>query len=270
MHRIVSMTSFCGLLGVMNLFLAGPALASGGGGGAVAFIDYYHIVLASLGLDDHEVARWAPTVGGCLCLFLVVVFGCIFKSNLERSGYDPKPVTGISVRNFVEAIAEFARNLAHETIGHGYERFVPLVTGIFFFILVCNLTGLIPGFPPATESINTNLPIGLTVFLAYNAAGFREHGLGYIKQFLGPVVWLAPLVMGIELLSHAARPFSLSIRLLGNLFGDHLMLSVFTGLTYVGVPALMLFLGLLVAVIQSFVFSLLTCIYISMAVSHDH
>jgi F-type H+-transporting ATPase subunit a len=108
------------------------------------------------------------------------------------------------------------------------------------------------------------------VFVTYNYAGIKEHGTHYIKQFLGPVVFLMPLMFLIETVAHLARPVSLSLRLLGNIFGDHLVLSVFTGLTYVILPSFLLFFGLLVASIQSFVFTLLSSIYISLAISHDH
>ena len=142
--------------------------------------------------------------------------------------------------------------------------------GLFLFILVSNLTGLVPGFVPSTESINTNLAMGLMVYVIYNLAGIKEHGWAYVKQFLGPVWWLAPLFFCIEFISHLARPMSLSLRLYGNIFGDHLVLSVFTGLTWLVLPAFLLFFGLLVAVLQSFVFTLLTGIYLSLALSHDH
>src|SRR5690606_6463329 len=138
------------------------------------------------------------------------------------------------------------------------------------FIFFSNLSGLVPGFPPASESINTNLAMALVVFIIYQVAGLREHGPGYIKQFLGPIVWLSWLILPIELISHLARPVSLSLRLYGHIFGEHLVLSVFTGLTCLLVPAALLFFGVLVAFLQSFVFTLLSSIYISMAVSHDH
>src|SRR5262249_38703469 len=151
-------------------------------------------------------------------------------------------------RWLIEGIMGMIYGIARDTIGgHNYKSFIPLLAAQSVFIWTNNLMGLIPGLPPATENIDTNLALGLTTFIVYNAAGFKEHGPHYIKQFLGPVLWIAPLMFFIELISHFARPFSLSLRLLGNLFGDHLMLGVFTGLTYVGFPALLLFFGLLVA-----------------------
>jgi F-type H+-transporting ATPase subunit a len=110
------------------------------------------------------------------------------------------------------------------------------------------------------------------VFFLYNFAGFREHGVSYINQFLGPFLLLAPLILAIEVISHCIRPISLALRLYANIFGDHLLVGIFSSLTVtsLGFPALLLLFGLLVAFIQSLVFTLLTSIYISMAESHDH
>ena len=120
--------------------------------------------------------------------------------------------------------------------------------------------------------------MGLIVFVWYNYAGVKEHGLGpYIKHFSGPTIkipvlglLLPILIFAIEISSHRFRPVSLSLRLMGNIFGDHMLLSVFTGMVYLLVPSLLMFFGLLVSMVQSFVFTLLSAIYISMAVSHDH
>jgi F-type H+-transporting ATPase subunit a len=146
---------------------------------------------------------------------------------------------------------------------------MPLLSTLFLFILVSNLSGMVPGFEPATISMDTNVAMGLLVFIVYNVAGFKENGMSYAKHFLGPVVLLAPLYLAIELVSHAARPFSLGLRLAGNIFADHTLVGV-ANMAYIIVPSGLLFLGLLVAVIQSFVFTLLSGIYIGMATAHDH
>jgi F-type H+-transporting ATPase subunit a len=108
------------------------------------------------------------------------------------------------------------------------------------------------------------------VFLVYNYFGFKEHGISYLKQFAGPVLWLAPLMFVIELLSHLFRPMSLSIRLFGNMFGDHMVLSIFSGLVPLIVPIIFMILGIVVSLIQAFVFSALSSVYIALAVSHEH
>lgn len=252
------------------LFLNSTAALAAGGPGA-EFINYYEIILSNLfGMDKHHSHEWMAVLGGLLSLSILFIIGIRFKSLLAKDS-EGAPSNKFGLQTFVEALLDFVFDLADDVIGaKRAPSFIILIVGIFLFIFISNLTGLVPGFPPATENINTNLAIGLTVFLVYNIAGLKEHGFGYVKQFLGPVWWLAPLMICIEVISHLARPLSLSLRLYGNIFGDHLVLSVFTGLSYLILPALLLFFGLLVAMLQSFVFALLTSIYISMAVSHDH
>jgi F-type H+-transporting ATPase subunit a len=160
--------------------------------------------------------------------------------------------------------------LGKDIIGHGFEKYLALLLTIFLFVLLGNLEGIVPGLGSPTGYISGNMAIGLIVFVLYNVAGIKEHGAGYIKQFAGPFLWLAPMFLLIELISHIARPVSLAMRLLINVFADHMILDIFTGLTYLGFPVALAFFGLLVAFVQSFVFTLLTSIYISMAVSHDH
>ena len=143
--------------------------------------------------------------------------------------------------------------------------------------------GLIPGWPPATESLYTIVPMALVVFLYYQFLGVREHGVGYLKQFTGGLppsglnpfltiflAGVAGLVFVIELIGHIFRPASLSLRLFGNMTGDHTLLSTTLTLAPIGAPMFAMMLGLLVSTIQALVFSLLTSVYIKLAVSHDH
>ena len=161
--------------------------------------------------------------------------------------------------------------IADDMIGYVKSDLINFGIGVFIFILTSNLSGLVPGFPPATESFNLNLALGVLVFVVYNASGFWVHGFkGYMKHFMGPFAFLAPVFFCLELVSHAARPLSLSFRLAANIFGDHMLLGVFAGMVPLVVPAALMVFGLLVACIQTFVFTMLTSIYISMAISHDH
>ena len=141
---------------------------------------------------------------------------------------------------------------------------------LFIYILFSNLLGLIPGFLPPTDNLNTNVACALTVFIFYNYQGFKAHGFAYLKHFMGPIWWLAPIMVVIEVISHLVRPASLSVRLFGNISGDHLVLGIFSSLVPIGVPVIFLFLGLFVSVIQAFVFTLLSMVYISLATAHDH
>jgi F-type H+-transporting ATPase subunit a len=181
------------------------------------------------------------------------------------------PDAGVTLRNFFELMVGGLRGLIVGTIGekHG-PKYVPLLAMLFIFIFFMNLLGNIPGMPAATSNVNINLGISLFVFLAYNFIGIREHGPGYIKQFLGPMVALAPLMLVIELISHLVRPASLAIRLTGNITGDHVAVGIFQQFTYLVIPSIFMMLGLFVAFIQALVFTLLSAVYIQLATSHDH
>ncbi len=251
--------------------VAGSSSKAFAAGGGVTLINYYHIVLHSLGLDEHAIGEWQAVAGGLFSLLVITLIGLLYKSSVAKAAEQTTPDGRFSIRSIVDSILEFICNLGRNLIGQEEAKpFFPLLCGLFIFIFISNLSGLIPGFVPATESINTNLALAFVVFVVYQIAGIKEHGASYVKQFLGPVAFLMPLMLIIELVAHLARPLSLSLRLYGNIFGDHLVLSVFTGLTYLVLPAFLLFFGLLVASLQSFVFTLLSSIYISMAISHDH
>jgi len=116
--------------------------------------------------------------------------------------------------------------------------------------------------------LNTTLAFGILIFLMYNFYGFRAHGAGYIRQFLGPVAFLAPLMLIIEIVSHVVRPVSLSLRLFMNITGDHMVMGVFTNLTHFVIPAVFIGLGIFVSFLQAFIFTVLSAIYIGLAESH--
>ncbi len=240
--------------------------------GGATFISYYHMILSSIGLDHHMIEDWKPVVGAVLTLFVTIIVGLRYRAAVLSSGDDVTPVSGFSVRSVMETILDLVHNLSKSIIGEKESRpYISVLCGLFLFILFSNLSGLVPGLTPATESLSTNLMLGLYVFVVFNVAGVKEHGFfGYMKTFAGPIVLMAPFIFGIEMIGAFARPVSLALRLYGNIFGDHLVLSVFTGLTYVVLPSFLLFFGLLVACLQSFVFTLLSSIYISLAISHDH
>ncbi len=185
------------------------------------------------------------------------------------------PDDKISIKNILETLIEKLANMANDIIGKEGEKYLPLLGTVFIFILLSNLLGLIPGFLPPTENMNTNLACGLCIFIATHYYGLKEHGMKYLKHFMAPItgifgIFLSLIFFPIEIVSHVFRPMSLSIRLFGNINGDHAVLSIFSDLVPVAIPVLFLFLGLLVAIIQALVFTLLSMIYISLAVSHDH
>jgi F-type H+-transporting ATPase subunit a len=177
-----------------------------------------------------------------------------------------------SLVNLLEIAVEKILDLMEGVMGSRQvaERFFPLIGTIFIFILLCNLMGVIPGFLPPTDNVNTNFAISITVFLYYNYCGVREHGIkNYLKHFMGPIIWLAPLIFVIELIGHVVRPVSLSLRLFGNMTGDHLVLGIFSSLVPVLIPVIFMGLGVFISFIQAFVFTLLTMVYIALAVAHE-
>lgn len=201
---------------------------------------------------------------------LLLTFALSVRRKLVATESALIPDDGVTARNVAEVFVEMIRDLAEGVIGHHSDRYVPLLASFFGFILLGNLIGLVPGFAPPTSDFNVTFALGLVAFIAYHAYGMREHGAKYVKQFLGPVLWLAPLMLVVELFSHVFRPVSLGIRLFANMFADHKVLEIFTGLTKFGVPILFYVLGAFVSVVQAFVFTLLSAIYIALAVSHDH
>jgi F-type H+-transporting ATPase subunit a len=179
------------------------------------------------------------------------------------------PEGRFTLRNFFELILGFLAQLAEDIIGHHYKKYLPLLASCFIFILFMNLMGLIPGFLPPTQKMNITVGLALVIFLSTHYFGVRENGIAYFKHFLGPVWWMAPIMLPIEIISHLARPMSLSLRLFGNITGDHAVVAGFMALIPILVPSIFLGLGLFVSFMQAFIFTVLSMIYISGAVTHE-
>jgi F-type H+-transporting ATPase subunit a len=218
-----------------------------------------------------------------LAALLLFAAGAVVRRQLAVAGGGVVPDRGVTLRNALEVVVEFLARLARETMGEEWRRYFPLVGTIFVFILVANLMGLVPGLGGATSDVNTTAAWAILSFLSYNAIGIRKHGFWYVNQFLGPSFFevrllgrhvhvraLAPLFFPLELILHFARILTLAVRLLANMYADHTVVSVWITLVPIAVPALFMGLGLLVAVLQAFVFSLLTMIYIGMALEEPH
>lgn len=208
-----------------------------------------------------------------LIIFLVLALMAIIVS---RKMATPEnylvPEKNLTVRNVMEMAVEAIMKLIEDTMGEHGRHFLPLLGSLAFFIFFSNISGQIPGFVPPTDNLNTTAACALIVFFTTHIYGFKVNGMNYLKHFVGPVWWLAPLMIPIEIIGHLARPLSLSMRLFGNIFGDHMVLSVFVLLVPLIVPLPMMFLGIFVAIVQTFVFTLLSMIYISGAIEHaeDH
>ncbi|MCX6113125.1 MAG: F0F1 ATP synthase subunit A, partial [Proteobacteria bacterium] len=204
---------------------------------------------------------------GLLCITIAIVMGIKLKKIKKAEIPDSR----FNFRNVIELLSEMIFSLTSEIMGgHNARKFFPALASIFLFIFFNNLIGLIPGFLPPTDNINTTFACGVFIFIYYNYVGFKEHGVGYIKHFLGPILWLAPLMFPIELISNAVRPLSLGLRLFGNMTGDHMVLSIFSDLVPIGVPVVFMALGLFICFFQAFIFTILSTIYLTLALSDDH
>ena len=257
------------LLGL--LLVAGVSSTAFASGGIVNWYDEaFHAVM---GPNYNSVAaeQFVVICGGLFTLCVCTLAGLLYSRSIAVAGDDIVPDGKASLRTALDMAMDLVVGMAKDNLGHSWKTFAPLLAGVFLYIFVCNLGGLVPGFIPATESLSNNLAIGVMVFVIYNIAGLVEHKAAYMQQFTGPVLWLAPMMLMIELVGHMFRPVSLSLRLMGNIYADHFLVGLFTsGAPYILIPSALMFFGLLVALIQSFVFTLLTSVYISMAVSHDH
>jgi F-type H+-transporting ATPase subunit a len=174
-------------------------------------------------------------------------------------------------QNAAEAILEAIANFQNGIMGPKGGFFFPFMATLIIFVFFCNFNGLIPGSNSPTSSLNTTLALALTIFLTTHVTGIYVHGFKYIKHFLGPIAFLAPLMLIIETISHLARILSLSLRLFGNIMGEDLVIAVLfmLGGAYL-IPLPMMFLGLFTGFLQSFIITLLAMLYISEALEHAH
>ncbi|HLJ29507.1 MAG TPA: F0F1 ATP synthase subunit A [Candidatus Angelobacter sp.] len=198
-----------------------------------------------------------------LAVLVLIVLFFVVRSRLSVE----KPGT---LQQTVEMAEEFIGGQAREIIGHDFQRHVPYVLALAMFILLCNLLGLIPGLESPTTNPAVPLGCAVTTFIYYHFYGIRHHGAHYIKQFLGPVWWMAPLFFLIEIISHLARILSLTVRLYANMFAGDMVTMAFFSLVPILVPVAFLGLHLFVALVQTFIFAILTTVYVGMAVSEEH
>lgn len=196
-------------------------------------------------------------------MLLLIISAALFARGLQLL-----PKKG---QNVFEVIVDGLENFIVEITGPEGRAFVPFLATIFLFILISNLIGLMPGFFSPTASLNTTLALALCTFVYTHIIGIKYHGVKYLKHFMGPVWWLAPLMFPIELIGHLARVMSLSVRLFGNIFGKETVLGflfMLAGLYLAPLP--ILFLGILVSFLQALVFMLLSTIYFVGAMEEAH
>jgi F-type H+-transporting ATPase subunit a len=235
---------------LFNDFLAAPANA----------------VLNAVGHPASDPAHPWPnwlTMEILVVVLIMVLFGYL-KSRLSADKPGKLQLT-------FEAIYQFVAGQAHDAVEHGYQQYVAFFGTIFIFILFMNLIGIVPGFESPTMTPAVPCGLAVAVFLFYHAMGLREHGLGrYLAHFAGPNPWLAIILVPIELISHFARPLSLTIRLFANMFAGEKVTMTFLSLTYLVIPAVFMGLHVFVSFLQAFIFMLLAMIYVGGAVAHEH
>lgn len=215
--------------------------------------------------EHGELLGWMPDH---LAMTLVVFLFCsLFFFWASRSYRKDAPGP---VQNVIELFVDFLRGVIDENIAHG-KRFLPIAGAFFFFIFFCNICGLFFFLQPPTANLSVTFALSITCFLYFNAVGIGTHGLfGYLKHFLGPMLALAPLMFLIEMIGNFARALSLSMRLYGNIYGEHTAGGIFAGLMPIVVPWPMMALGIFTALLQAYVFTLLTTVYLGGATAHEH
>ncbi len=230
---------------------------------------------------DHFYFRWqmfgdsyftlAHVYGAVLVLLFALVGGLAYRSAVAKGGEAALvPPPKFNLRNLFEMFTDAVVSTAEGVMGeHHARQFLPLIGSLAVFIFFSNVLALIPGFIPPTSTMKTNIALAVTVFLVTHIWGVKTHGLKYFKHFLGPILLLAPLMLPIELVSHVARPVSLTLRLMGNIAADHKVVGAFFLAVPLLVPVPFLILGVLVAIVQTLVFCLLTMVYIHGAVAHE-
>lgn len=204
-----------------------------------------------------------------LVFFILLAISLWSRVRLKNMESVIVPSPNITVVNLLEVMISVIMSLMKDIIGKDYKRYVPMVGTLALFILCSNLLGLVPGFIPPTDNLNTTIGCGLIVFFYFNFHGLRVHGISHITHLANPLgAWwgwfLSPLLFPVELIGLMVRPLSLGIRLAGNMIGDHKVLLAFAGVLPFLLPLPFYLLGLLVCVIQTIVFCLLTCVYISL------
>jgi F-type H+-transporting ATPase subunit a len=210
-------------------------------------------------------------IGTWIVMGILIAFGLIARASIAGAADPLIPDEKISILSFSEMVVEWLDNFVSEvTEMHGYRAMVPFFGCIFMFILFANFFGLIPGMEPPTGDSDLTFALGIICFAYFIYQGFASKGVWYLKSFLGPYLPLAVLMMPIELADNLFRPFSLGIRLYANMFADHTVLNIFTGLTRLVVPLAFYALGSIVCVIQAVIFVVLSMSYVRLAAGHDH
>jgi F-type H+-transporting ATPase subunit a len=230
------------------------------------------MVITGQPVSEHHVE---PFVTSVLVALFVIGLAAAARGRVLAVNEAVVPETRLSLRTFVELFVGYFYNLAKDVMGaKRAKRYFPIIGTASLFIFFSNLLGLIPGMSPPTSSLNITAGCGILVFLLFNFYGIKENGAGYFKHLFGP--WLGPagipvnaLIFLVEVLSLCVRPITLAVRLMINMAVDHLIAGIFMGLVALFLPIPAMILGVLVIVVQTIVFTLLTSVYIGLATEHE-
>jgi F-type H+-transporting ATPase subunit a len=211
-----------------------------------------------------------PIVAAMIVAVILVLIGFMARARLRRVDDRVVPEAHLSLVTFVELFLGYFYDLAKTIMGPvRAKKYFPVIGTSACFVFFSNVLAMVPGSPVPTTSLGVTLGCGLVVFILFNVYGIKENGLDYIKHLAGPAWYLAPLMFVIEFISLVVRPLTLALRLMLNMAVDHLIVGIFAGLVAILVPLPFMALGVLVLVVQTLVFTMLTCVYIGLATEHE-
>ena len=261
-------------------------MASASATSPVEIVNWYNIILSklislfnpSMPMDVvmEKAEFWFPVFASAtsviLMIFIAYISGFARMKPEKMSDDELLPPKRFGLFAFIELSWSVVFSTLESTIGEKHwARFAPVLGGTFFLLLITNLSGVIPGLEPATATMSFTFAAAIFIFIYFNYYGIKESGFAYIKHLAGPVIWIAPLMFVIEVVSVLARPVSLSLRIFGNVTGDHFVFKIFSGLMrdiyvpFVPIPAVFLAFGTFVACVQAFIFMTLSAVYIKLA-----
>ena len=232
---------------VMTDVIANPLLHSMG-----QFFEKYNVEHADI---NNVLNTW-------LVMIILIVAAIFIKNKLE--------IVPKSGQNFWEVVISTLDDIVVQTMGERGRPYFPLIATLALFILTCNLIGILPFMQSSTNNLNTTLALALISFFTTHIVGIKCHGTHYVKHFMGPVPWLIPLMLPIELIGHLSRILSLAFRLFGNIMGEDLAIIILTMLVPYLVPLPMMFLQVFTSFIQTLVFIMLTMMYIAGSLEEAH
>ncbi len=215
-------------------------------------------------------------LGASLSATAVLAFAVVARIGLnKRLALPPEErfqsTASLTPFTVAELFGTFIRSMMADSMPkHEVRNYSAYIAALFLYILLSNLQGLVPGLLPPTDNINTNAGMAVASFVVFMWVGLSRDAAGFIKHLMGPSMALAPFLFPLESLSLILRPITLAFRLTGNLFGDHQVFTIISGLVPLGVPVLLLALATFVSFVQAFVFSLLSSVYIGLSLPHDH